>query len=125
MPGEVHWKPGYGCDLTVSMAVITMYLPGIAQHEGGFVVTAVVKTRIVTIGNSKGIRIPKPLLEQAGLEQDVELELRGDELVLRPVHPVRHKWDDQFKAMAAQGDDRLLDGDTMALSQWDEEEWSW
>ena len=87
--------------------------------------TAVVKTRIVTIGNSKGIRIPKPLLEQAGLEQDVELELRGDELVLRPVRPVRHRWDDQFKAMAAQGDDRLLDGDTVALSQWDEEEWSW
>jgi antitoxin (DNA-binding transcriptional repressor) of toxin-antitoxin stability system/antitoxin component of MazEF toxin-antitoxin module len=41
------------------------------------------KARIVRIGNSQGIRIPKPLLEQTGLADEVELEVEGDCLVVR------------------------------------------
>jgi len=86
---------------------------------------AVVKTRIVKIGNSHGIRIPKLLLDQADLGEEVELELRGDQIVVRPAYRARHNWEDQFKAMAEQGDDKLLDGDLVIPTAWDEEEWEW
>ncbi len=86
---------------------------------------AVVKTRIVKIGNSQGIRIPKLLLDQTDLGEEVELELRGDQIVIRPAYRARHNWEDQFKAMAEQGDDKLLDGDLVIPTAWDEEEWEW
>ena len=84
-----------------------------------------VKARIVKIGNSQGVRIPKLLLDQADLGEEVELELQGEQIVIRPAHPARYDWEDQFKAMAAQGDDKLLDGDVMVSTVWDEEEWEW
>ena len=82
------------------------------------------KTRIVRIGNSQGLRIPKPLLEQSGLGEEVELEVRPHEIVIRAASRVRSDWDEAFQEMAAQGDDSLLDSDVL-LSQWDDEEWSW
>jgi antitoxin MazE len=86
---------------------------------------ATIKTRIVKIGNSHGIRIPKLLLEQVGLEGEVELEAQVDQLIVRPVAPARRGWDEQFQAMAAHGDDRLLDGDIPLPTAWDEREWEW
>ena len=84
-----------------------------------------VRTRIVRIGNSQGVRIPKHLLQQTALGSEVELELEGDHIVIRPaVHP-RQSWDDSFREMAARGDDFLLDGDIPSLTEWDEEEWEW
>jgi antitoxin MazE len=84
-----------------------------------------IKTRIVRVGNSQGIRIPKLLLEQADLGEEVELEVQGEQIVIRPAHPARHGWDRQFKAMAESGDDKLLDGDIVVSTVWDEEEWEW
>lgn len=86
---------------------------------------AVVKTRIIRIGNSQGIRIPKVLLDQADLAGEVELELRGGQIVVRPAYRARSNWEDRFKAMAEQGDDRLLDGNVVVPTTWDEEEWEW
>jgi antitoxin MazE len=88
-------------------------------------VPGTVKARIVKIGNSQGIRIPKLLLDQADLGEEVELELQGEQIVIRPAHRARHDWADQFKAMAARGDDKLLDGEVMVSTVWDEEEWEW
>jgi antitoxin MazE len=85
----------------------------------------VVKTRIVKIGNSQGIRIPKLLLEQADLGEEVELELQQGQIVVRSVGRVRHRWDAAFKAMAEQSDDELLDGDVLIPTAWDEDEWEW
>jgi len=82
-----------------------------------------IKTRIVKIGNSQGIRIPKGSLEQAGLETEVELDVQFNQIVIRPAHPSRHNWDQQFSAMAAQGDDQLLD--EVTSTDWDEKEWEW
>ena len=84
-----------------------------------------VKTRIVRIGNSHGIRIPKPLLEQVGLAGEVELKVQDNHLVVRAAHRPRQAWADQFQAMAQQDDDRLLDGEAPSLTQWDEDEWEW
>ena len=85
----------------------------------------VVKTRIVKIGNSQGIRIPKILLEQANLGEEVELELQQEQIVIRPIHHVRHRWEEAFQAMAERGDDDLLDDDALLPTAWDEEEWEW
>lgn len=84
-----------------------------------------VKTRIVRIGNSHGIRIPKPLLEQVGLAGEVELEVQDNHLVVRAAHRPRQGWADQFQAMAEQDDDHLLDAEAPSLTQWDEDEWEW
>lgn len=82
------------------------------------------KARVVKIGNSRGIRIPKPLLEQLGLPEQVEIEVQGDQLVIRPASPpARAGWEAQFAEMAKNGDDALLDSDS-SLSSWDEE-WEW
>ncbi len=83
------------------------------------------KTRIVRIGNSQGIRIPKPLLEQTGLSGDVEISAEDGALVIRRAAKPREGWDAAFKAMRERGDDALLDGDVPSPSRWDEEEWEW
>ncbi len=87
--------------------------------------TTAIKTRIIKIGNSQGVRIPKILLEQAALKDEVELTLEHGQIIIRPAHRVRHDWDERFKAMAERGDDQLLDGDVLLPTTWDEEEWEW
>ncbi len=87
-----------------------------------------VRAHLVRIGNSQGVRIPKMLLEQAGLGGEVELEVQDRQLVMRPVPSTgrpRAGWDAQFRAMADHGDDLLLDGDIPNLSQFDAHEWAW
>src|SRR3954471_15750590 len=82
------------------------------------------KTKIIAIGNSQGIRIPKPFLEQTGLGDEVELEVRADELVIRSAKKTRAGWDALFAKMSVAGDDVLLDTDVLN-ERWDEEEWTW
>jgi antitoxin MazE len=81
------------------------------------------KTRIVRIGNSQGIRIPKPLLRQSGLEGEVEMEVEEGRIVIRAAEGVRKGWDDAFRAMAEEGDDAFLDDPTSTA--WDDSEWEW
>ena len=83
------------------------------------------RTRIVKIGNSRGIRIPKALLEQTGLQGEVEIQAQGGSLVVVVVHPPRAGWEDAFREMALQGDDLLLDGDVSTTESFDAEDWEW
>jgi antitoxin MazE len=83
------------------------------------------KTRIVPIGNSQGIRIPKPLLEQTGLSGEVEIVAEDDALVIRPARKPRASWAAAFQEMARRGDDALLNDIVPSLSSWDEDEWEW
>jgi antitoxin MazE len=82
------------------------------------------KTSIVRIGNSQGIRIPKPLLEIAGLQGEVDLSAKHGLLLVRPACKPRAGWAEAFQEMARHGDDSLID-DAPGLSQWDEKEWEW
>lgn len=82
------------------------------------------KTRIVRIGNSQGIRIAKHLLEQTGLREEVEIEAEGNHLVIRPLASPRARWKKAFQAMARAGDDEMLDAD-LIVNRWDGEEWQW
>lgn len=82
------------------------------------------KTRIVQIGNSRGIRIPKPLLDETGLQGEVEIEARQDSLIIRRRRKPREGWGKAFREMAQAGDDKLLD-DVPDLSSFDQDEWVW
>jgi antitoxin MazE len=83
------------------------------------------KTRVVRIGNSQGIRIPKPLLEQTGLRDEVEISVQDDALIIRRAKPARAGWAAAFQEMARRGDDALLDDAPPSLSSWDEDGWEW
>ena len=83
------------------------------------------RARVVKIGNSKGIRIPKPLLEQTGIMNDVDLEVENNRIIIRPVSNPRSGWENAFKTMAEKGDDALVMGDENISHSWDEEEWQW
>ena len=82
-----------------------------------------IRSKVVRIGNSRGIRIPRTLLEQAGLTDEVEMIVEGDKLIIHSVHAPRQGWEAQFIAMAENGDDQLLDA--MISIQGDEQEWTW
>lgn len=84
-----------------------------------------IKTHIVRIGNSQGIRLPKSLIEQCQLQGELELEPHSDHLIIRAVSKPRAGWEQVFQIMTAQGDDRLLDGDSALAQDWDRDEWEW
>jgi antitoxin MazE len=81
---------------------------------------------IVKIGNSHSIRLPKPLLQQTGLSETVDLHVEGNTIIIQPIaaHP-REGWTTAFQQMAARGDDALLDPKTVSTTTWDDEEWTW
>jgi antitoxin MazE len=81
-----------------------------------------IRSKIVKIGNSRGIRIPRTILEQAGLTDEVEMRVEGNQLIIHASNHPRHGWEVQFASMAAQGEDQLLDETS---TQWDAEEWTW
>ncbi len=83
------------------------------------------RARVIKIGNSQGLRIPKPILEQTGIMDDVEIEVQKNQIIIRPVRNVRDGWDEAFKMMAQKGDDGPIIVDDNFSHSWDEEEWQW
>ena len=81
------------------------------------------KTHIIKIGNSQGIRIPKVLLEQSGLGEEVDLEVQDAQIIIRSAERPRQRWEKAFRSMAEHADDRLLDEDLTGQSHWDRDEW--
>ena len=82
------------------------------------------RVELVRIGNSRGIRIPKPLIEQCRLGDTVELRVEQDRLIIAPDRPPRQGWKEAFRAAGtAAGDELLLE--PMPSSQFDREEWRW
>lgn len=83
----------------------------------------IMKASLVAIGNSRGVRIPKALLEQTRLKGELEMEVQGSQIVIRSARRVREGWDEAFSRMAAMGDDALLD--PPLPTEWDQTEWEW
>jgi antitoxin MazE len=81
------------------------------------------RARIIRIGNSQGIRIPKAILTACRLEDEVALSVQDDALVIRRARPVREGWEDAFSAMMAAGEGGLLD--PPVPTRWDASEWEW
>ena len=83
----------------------------------------IAKARIVRIGNSKGIRVPKGLLEHAQLPDEVELQAEHGRLVIRAAQGPRAGWAAAAKSMRAESDDKLLDASTS--TRFDLKDWQW
>lgn len=80
------------------------------------------KASIIKIGNSQGVRIPKPIIEQCGFKDEVELEVHNKEIVIKSIRYPRSNWEKAFKTMAANSDDKLIES---PVTKWDEDEWEW
>jgi antitoxin MazE len=81
------------------------------------------KTRIVRIGNSRGIRVPKILLDQADLPEEVELRAEPGRLVVSAAARPRAGWAAKARAMHQRGDDVPLDAGT--ATRFEDAEWRW
>lgn len=82
------------------------------------------KVKLVSIGNSKGIRIPRSIIKACGFDEEVEMRVNDGVVVLTPVRGAREGWETAFERMAAAGDDAPLVPESMAHA-WDETEWEW
>lgn len=83
------------------------------------------KATIIQIGNSQGIRIPKPILQQCRLGKEVDLEVRNQTIIIKSAVQPRMDWGSAFQRMAEHADDRLLDETANDETTWDAEEWEW
>lgn len=83
------------------------------------------RAKVIKIGNSRGIRIPKSIIEQSGLNDEVELEVRNNQIIIKSISTnKRENWDLLFKKMTQNKDDILLDADALAgQTIWDNNEW--
>lgn len=80
------------------------------------------RTKLVKIGNSQGVRIPRAFIEEAGLGGEVDLSLESGSVVLRRVGHPRDGWEEDMKRMHEAGDDELME---TPASDWDDKEWRW
>ena len=77
---------------------------------------------IIKIGNSKGLRLSKTILEKYNIKDKVELILEKDQIILKPIEAPRKGWEEQFKQMRPNNDDELLIDDVFEDENF--EEWS-
>jgi antitoxin MazE len=82
-----------------------------------------IKTHIAKIGNSRGVRLPRVLLEQVALGPDVEVTALSDHLIIRPLR-LRAGWAERFKQIAKQKPAKSSLG-FPASNQWDKAEREW
>lgn len=79
------------------------------------------ETSIIKIGNSKGLRLSKTILEKYNIKDKVELILEKGHLIIKPIASPRKNWEKEFKKMNESGDDRLLMNDVFNdenLEEW-------
>jgi antitoxin MazE len=81
------------------------------------------KTKLIRIGNSRGVRLPKTIIEQAGLTEEVVLEVRDGAVIIARAALPRRGWADAAGEMCLADDDRLLD--PPIPTHFDEKEWTW
>jgi antitoxin MazE len=82
------------------------------------------KTELIRIGNSRGIRIPKPLIEQCGFGDEVDLRVENECLIISPERLPRRGWEEQFHAAGRAAEDELLLG-TAGANEFDRKDWRW
>jgi antitoxin MazE len=84
----------------------------------------VMKLKLVRIGNSRGIRIPKPIIDQLGFEKTVRVRVERDCLVIAPERRLRQGWAEAFEAAGLSKGDELLFG-SATQNDFDRQAWEW
>jgi antitoxin MazE len=84
-----------------------------------------VNVHLTKVGNSRGIRIPRAILEQVNLEGELELIVQEGTLLIRPAINPRQGWEDTFvnAALNLNEDSELTE--PMVGNEFDDEEWTW
>jgi len=81
------------------------------------------RIKVIDIGNSRGIRIPKSLIEEMGFTHEVELQRTEKGLIIKPVREARAGWEELFKTASGQEKEDKEWSD--AGNKFDKEEWTW
>jgi antitoxin MazE len=81
------------------------------------------KARLVQIGNSRGVRLPKPMIEEAGLNDDVDIHVKEGSIIITSNLKPRSDWADSAKLLHDRNDDVLIDSSSSTV--FDETEWQW
>ena len=82
------------------------------------------KTSMIRIGNSRGVRIPRPIIEQLHLGNEVDMTPERGRLVIQPLHRPRKGWEDTFKGAAKAGEEPGC-YEAPSPTRFDREEWEW
>jgi antitoxin MazE len=81
------------------------------------------KAKLIQIGNSRGVRLPKPLIKEAGLNNEVDINLRNGEIVIRPMRKIRSGWKEAAKQLHERKGDGLVSDEIP--TRFDRTEWEW
>jgi antitoxin MazE len=82
------------------------------------------KAELIRIGNSRGVRIPKPLIEQCGFGDKVEIRIERDRLIISPERRPRQNWSEAFRSSGSSSKDELM-LEAQRASIFDREDWKW
>ena len=81
------------------------------------------RAKLIPIGNSRGVRLPKPLIKEAGLQDEVDIHVRDGTVVISSTKNPRSGWEQAARLLHQREGDRLLDGPVS--TRFDETEWTW
>lgn len=93
------------------------------DHKSNAVTSVPLQVAIRAIGNSKGVVIPKIILEQSGIQELVEMSVDGEKIILsKPKNTVRENWSQDAKSLAKAGEDKVVLGD---FANEEDGDWVW
>ena len=81
------------------------------------------QSHIIRIGNSRGVRIPAHILRQCQIKDQISIEVVDDKIVISAAEKPRQGWEEQFRLMHKNGDDKMLIDDTIKAGE--EDDWTW
>jgi antitoxin MazE len=81
------------------------------------------KAQLVRIGNSRGVRLPKLMIQEVGLDAEVDVQVQDGAVIIRSARRTRAGWAEAAMQLRGRGEDRLLDAPT--ATHFDEKEWRW
>lgn len=99
----------------------SVYLIDRRRVRGYNVIT--MKARLVRIGNSRGLRLPKPLIEEAGFKDEVEITLRDGALIVTSAEHPRAGWGAAVKLLLERREAYVIAENTP--TRFEEDEWEW
>jgi antitoxin MazE len=87
----------------------------------------VIHSRLIKIGNSQGVRLPKTLLEMSGIKDEIAIIIDNGQIIIRGEERKKNRigWEKSFQEMTEENQDQILDKETISTSSWDELEWEW
>ncbi len=94
-------------------------LRSLAQRD---YIVITMKARLVRIGNSRGVRLPKAVIDQVGLDDDVELSVEDNRVIITAASPPRSGWAEAARRLGAESRGLM---NPASPTRFDEDEWQW